>query len=116
MERPRLYCVFDRKSERYFPPFVVENDAVAERRFADILVDPQSVLSKHPQDYILYGVGEFDESTGECAPFEKGKVIVSQGFADEGRPHDVAVAEEEGMRKFGQWLAARGLPAGRDGR
>lgn len=108
MERQRLYCVFDKKAETYFAPYAVRNDAVADRRFGELLVAEDSVLSKHPEDYALYCVGEFDEYSGDVVPFEKGKVCVNEGMVP-GRPQDVAVAEEEAMRKFGMWLASRGM-------
>lgn len=116
MEQPRLYCVFDVKSERFFPPFVVINDAVADRRFVELLVDGESVLAKHPEDYRLYSVGFFDEVTGACVAFEKGIVCVNSGCGPRGRPEDVARAEEDGFRKFSAWLASRGLEAGTDGK
>lgn len=116
MELQRLYCVMDIKSERYFPPFVVINDAVADRRFSELLADRESILAKHPEDYRLYAVGFFDDVKGECIPFEKGIVCVNPGMGPAGRPGDVAEAEESAMRRFTAWLAARGLEAGSDGK
>lgn len=116
MELQRLYLIFDIKSERYFPPFVVINDAVADRRFCELLAEPDSVLAKHPEDYRLYAIGYFDDVKGECIPFEKGIICVNEGLGPRGRPQDVAVAEDEAMRKFAMWLASRGLEAGSDGK
>lgn len=115
MELQRLYCVLDIKSERYFPPYVVINDAVADRRFSELLADRESVLAKHPEDYRLYAVGFFDDVKGECIPFEKGIVCVNPGMGP-GRPGDVAEAEESAMRRFTAWLGARGMEAGSDGK
>lgn len=114
MVKPRLYSVFDIKPEKFFAPFVSENDATADRRFCELLVDPQAIMSKHPQDYRLFAVGEFDEDTGQCVPFEKGIVCVNEGLTM-GRPADVATAEEEAIRKFRVWLASRGLEANANG-
>ena len=36
----------------------------AIRAFSDAVNDPQTVLSRHPGDYVLYQVGEFNDSDG----------------------------------------------------
>lgn len=43
-------------------PMLFSHVAVATRWFGDLLSDPNSVVSKHPQDYELVCYGEYDES------------------------------------------------------
>lgn len=112
--RLSLYSVFDIKMEKFYPPYASENDAVGDRHFMELLTDPKSMLSRHPEDYRLFRIGEFDEWTGEIVPLEKGIICVNQGMTM-GRPIDVAAAEEEGNRKFAAFLASRGLEVARDG-
>lgn len=96
----KLYCVYDIKSKMYFPPFMCENDDVADRRFGDLLVDPQSILSKHPDDYRLFLVGEFVKAAGELRPLADGQVLVSEGSSPAHRTADVARADADGeLRK-----------------
>nr|QJB19083.1 MAG: nonstructural protein [Microvirus sp.] len=56
--------VFDKKAEFFGPPMFARNVNEGRRSFLDACNDAQSYLSKHPDDYVLYAVGTFDESTG----------------------------------------------------
>lgn len=58
------YSLYDVKALIYSPPFFSMNDAVAKRNVADTVADPNTSLGRHPADYILYCVGEFDDQTG----------------------------------------------------
>lgn len=113
MDQPGLYCIFDLRAERYAPPFVEVNDAVADRRFTDLLQNKQLLFSMHPEDYRLYRVGSFNEETGECTWLGPDrKVCVNEGFTPAGRPVDVVSVEDQVRAKFNAWLAARGLGEG----
>lgn len=59
-----LYVVRDVKAEFYGDPILLDNDAIARRLFFDAARDPNSPLSKHPEDYALYHVGNYDARTG----------------------------------------------------
>lgn len=61
-----LVSVQDRASSTFARPFVVPHRNIAVRDFTDEVnrVDPQNPLNKHPDDYDLYFLGEFDDSTG----------------------------------------------------
>lgn len=46
-----------------------QNDQVAARGFKNLLESPErNVINSNPEDYSMYCIGEFDESTGrfEC--------------------------------------------------
>jgi len=68
------YCILDIKSKIYNSPHFLINDAVAIRQFQIVIMDKESMLSKFPEDYRLYCVGEFDMLSGkikaETAPRE----------------------------------------------
>lgn len=117
MKQPGMYCLYDTVAESFYPPFVATNDAVADRKFCQLLAAPEDFWAKNPQDYRLYRVGSFDEQTGVCTGLRvEEMVIVNPGLPPMGRRGDVARAEEEAQEKFAMWLATRGLEKGTDGK
>jgi hypothetical protein len=66
--------VLDIKSGVYNQPYFLVNDAVAIRQFQMIISNEESMISKYPEDFRLYCIGEFDMHTGlfvaEKAPRE----------------------------------------------
>ena len=72
----RAYSIYDKKSGTYSNPMFLVSDGVARRVFMDSLDDPKSVVNKHPADFDLYCVGEFDEVAGSLLPTtENGSVV-----------------------------------------
>lgn len=61
----KLFSVYDAKAEGHKPPFAVETIGQAERAFLDACKEPGTDLQKHPEDYQLWLVGEFDIYSGE---------------------------------------------------
>ena len=80
MLRMVLFCVYDVKAEVYFPPFGVGTMGEAVRVFEDLLSDPQGRIGKHPGDYRLFRVGEFDTETGVVAGRLEGVQLVEDGL------------------------------------
>lgn len=57
------YSIYDKKAASYMRPFFLQNESVAVRAISStILENPE--LSKHPADYQLSHLGQFDEETG----------------------------------------------------
>lgn len=63
-----LVSVRDVKAGFYDGCFLVRSRAEAVRGFVDEVNNPQSMLGRHPEDYTLFVVGEFDEETGVITP------------------------------------------------
>lgn len=59
-----IYAVYDRKAEAYMNPFHAPLDGMAIRMFSQSVNDPQTMLSKYPDDFTLYRIGTFDDQTG----------------------------------------------------
>ena len=57
-------AVYDVKVEAYLAPFFARTLGEAERFWRDMLSNKEGPFGKHPEDYQLFRVGEFDESTG----------------------------------------------------
>lgn len=77
--RLRAFCVFDVKSDTYSAPFWKQTVGQALRDFADLAQDRSTTVGRHPEDFKLVQVGEFEDTTGEVIPC----AIVSLGFASE---------------------------------
>ena len=60
----KIFSVYDSKAQAYLPPFYNPAVGSAIRAFADAINDSQAPFAKHAGDYVLYQVGEFDDSTG----------------------------------------------------
>ena len=75
-----VFAVFDDKIKAYMRPFFVRSKGEAIRTWVDSVNDSQSPFSKHPEDYVLFHIGEYDESTGS---FENLPAPSSCGVAKE---------------------------------
>lgn len=65
----KLVCsVFDAKAGIYSNPFYSHNIMTATRDFNQGCSDPNSGLSRNPEDYSLYAVATFDDESGLFAP------------------------------------------------
>lgn len=61
----KIFSIYDNKTEIYSKPFYELTIGSAIRVFGDAANDPASAFSKHPADYNLFLLGEFDDNTGE---------------------------------------------------
>ena len=75
----KIYAIYDEKLEAYNRPFFLISDGVAIRAFQDEINNKESELSKHPEDYDLYKIGEYNEETGNITPNEP--VLIGTGKA-----------------------------------
>lgn len=58
-----VYAVYDKKMAEYGPPVAVGHVIEAERWF-DSLVNGEGVVSRYPEDFALYRIGEYDAASG----------------------------------------------------
>lgn len=64
----RAYSVYDRKGLIYAPPFFAINHGTAIRMITDTVADMSTSLARHPNDYVLYCIGIYDDQSGNFAP------------------------------------------------
>lgn len=77
----KLCSIYDKRALNYGAPMAFPTLGVAERSFMDAITSPdQQVMNKHPEDYTLYYIGEFDSDTGKITQAEK-HTVVAEGFA-----------------------------------
>lgn len=62
----KVVCVRDRAADVYGQPNFVLSIGSAIRSFADEVNNPRenNAFNKHPEDFDLYELGEFDDETG----------------------------------------------------
>lgn len=63
----KVYSVFDSKVGAFMHPFFMRSRGEALRGWIDAVNDPQTQFNKHPEDFSLMELGEYDERTGKFA-------------------------------------------------
>ena len=62
----QLYCVFDSKTDVFFPPFTGVNDASVMRDLR-MRLRGGTPMAEFPEDYSLYQIGAFDDHEGKVS-------------------------------------------------
>ena len=68
-----IFSIYDNKALSWGTPYYSLNNAVGTRQFEDAVNQPDTPFNKHPEDYVLFAIGEFDQHTGELIPYEQSK-------------------------------------------
>lgn len=76
----KMFTVYDIKAQAYLPPFYMQSTGQAMRVFEDTANDKDHQFGKHPEDYVLYEVGTFDDQ--DCS-FELNKTPITLSKAIE---------------------------------
>lgn len=61
----KIFSVYDSKAEAYMQPFFMLTKGSALRAWTDTINDPQTQFFKHPTDFTLFEIGEYDDSSGK---------------------------------------------------
>lgn len=72
----KLYSIRDQKAEIFNVPFMKKTHGEAERDFKSLCNDPQSTVSKYPEDFDLYYIGDYDDNTGKIMPLDTPQHVV----------------------------------------
>lgn len=76
-----IVSVRDRKVEVYMPPAFVAHIGQAQRGFADAVNGTKETdLAKHPEDFDLYHIGQYNDFTAEFEPVAGGPRLVCTGL------------------------------------
>lgn len=68
MQKLKIYSVYDKKALAYNQPFFYHQNGQAIRAFSDAVNDSQSPFFKHPADFCLFYIGEWDDQKGIIIP------------------------------------------------
>lgn len=72
-----VLTVFDRAANVYGRPFFTTHANAGLRSFSDEVNNAQSDLFKHPADYDLFELGEYDDADGSFALLKSPKFLVT---------------------------------------
>lgn len=61
----KMFAVYDMKVGAYMPPFTMRSRGEAVRSFMDAVADKSGQFIKHPEDYALWSIGDFNDQSGE---------------------------------------------------
>ena len=59
-----MCSIFDSKAEAWTNPMYFQAVGQAIRQFSDVVNDEKSDFFKHPEDYVLFLLGTFNQRTG----------------------------------------------------
>lgn len=76
----KVFTVYDSKAEAFATPFFMQSTGQALRAWTDTCNDEQTQINRHPEDFTLFHLGDFDSFTGK---FENLPTPQSLGIAVE---------------------------------
>lgn len=71
-----VYSVFDKKAGAYFPPFFAKTHGMAERNFMATVMDEGHDFHIFAEDYGLFRLGTFDDTTGKFDSLDSPEHVV----------------------------------------
>lgn len=71
----KIFAIYDQKAHAFLPPFTLHRRELAARTFADCINSKDHAFSRHPGDYTLIELGEYDDTTGRISPYEVAETI-----------------------------------------
>lgn len=82
MNKMILVAIRDKKAEFFHPPYAVPTEAMAIRGFGDAVLKGNSDLAAHPEDFVLFKVGEYDQLTGAVIAVDPLSIASALDFKD----------------------------------
>lgn len=69
--------VYDHKASYYSAPMVTRTTGEAIRMFGDACKNSDTAFNKHPEDYSLFHLANFNADTGEIEPEKTPKKLIN---------------------------------------
>ena len=73
-----MYAILDQKSELYCQPLLLNTEMQALRAFTNMANDTKTDIGRNPEDYSLWWIGDYEDTTAAIIPAPAKKCI---GFA-----------------------------------
>jgi len=85
-----MFVIYDSKANAYLQPWFLSKREMATRVFSDCVNDPEHNFGRHPEDYTLFEIGDFDDQDAQVfwnspVALGNGLVFVKVEAADEQR-------------------------------
>lgn len=61
--KTKIFAIYDGKAKMFAVPFFMQTLGMAVRAFQDITQDQNTTIARHPEDFTMYEIGEYDDST-----------------------------------------------------
>lgn len=71
----KIFAIHDAAAEAYLTPFFLHSEGIAIRTFTDCVNDNDHAFGRHPKDYNLMCLGEYDDQTGTITNYQTQKPI-----------------------------------------
>lgn len=75
-----VFAVKDLKAKAFLQPFFSNSRGSAMRAFGDAVQDKNCPFNKHPEDYILYEIGTYDDSSAYLTMVPLDLVVQASDF------------------------------------
>jgi len=95
----KVLVIYDSKAEGFLPPFVRRSRGEAIREFGDHCGDPKSPFNRHPADFTLFEIGEYDERKGAVTMHEA-KVSLANAVEYANKTEPMAPAQVREMKSL----------------
>lgn len=81
--KTEAYSIYDLKAKIFTPPFFMRSRGEAIRAFTTTANDTTNNVGKFPEDFQLYQVGEYDDTTGKLTPTTLDSIGLASQFKTE---------------------------------
>lgn len=97
-----MYAVKDRAADAYIAPFFLPTDSVAIREFSYAATIPDHKFGKHPYDFGLYKLGEFEIGTGRVSVLSEPLFLINAAGDVGPQTAELMRAEPDGFELQGR--------------
>jgi len=94
-----VFAVYDKKMAEYGPPVAVSHVIEAERWF-DSLVNGEGVVSRYPEDFALYRIGDYDAASGTMTAQAPVFVVVGVSLVRSKEVREHEGDDQDGVRRL----------------
>lgn len=80
----QAFAIKDTKAAAFAPPFFMPRMEAAVRAFTDACSGGDTMLTKHPDDFALYCIGEYDDARGLLLGIDDPRFVITARAAVDG--------------------------------
>ena len=96
-----IYTIHDSAAQAYLAPFFLHNDGLAIRAFQDnVNSTEENNISKHPEQFAMFKIGEMDDQTGVITALPSPKHITGGLEVKNPTPEDNTLTEIKALKSY----------------